>query len=537
MKKSKILAAGLFLAMFSSIFAVAITNGPTSGYSSDTISDTELLNPNATPWGAKGIWMIDNTTGAAKVIDGALDDWAGNPHDIFNGVDTYLCFTATYVYVAVQWADSKANNTASLWNKTGSMNDNTTHAVYEQLDGEDDMVTVGFSDGDDSDYWVWANSFRGDTSYAYEMDEDGVADSGDAANIRNIDAAAEAKGWLQPNWEDDGTTLIADHDAVANATEFLGWWDDVPTGSQTDVDIAVDYTAGVYTVEFARLLDTGETDDIVFDFSTLSDYTFCVGAASADDATDMLISVECFELSTGNAVATFTWDTITNPVTESLLVTGTAYDDYLATELLVNLEFEGSWIQADVSLITGDWSLLYQYNAAEMPLGDQQINVTFAPKYEAPFIQYQNVSLEDHLSPLIVGIVDLNERYPTGVDNDTDYVTVTVGLSDNYDAPGDLSVSLYYFKDDDLAAMEPMVQFSAGGTTFDANITLTGQYNSSAMNNYTYFVQVFDTSNNKATSERLWFILGEYTTESTPGFGIVLGVFGLAGASFIVYKQ
>ncbi len=543
MKKSKILAAVMLLAMFSSVFAVAITYGPTSGHST-TISDTELLDPkaDATEWGTKGIWMYDNTTGAAKVLDGDLADWAGTPHYNFNGVDTYLCFTGTHVYVAVQWVDSTDDdNTLSYWNKTGNMDDNVTHAVWEQLDGADDMLTVGFSDGTDSDYWVWADSIRGDATYAYEMDKKGVADSGDTPFIRNIDLAAELKGWLQPE-TDNFSVAIANHAAVANATVYDGWWDQSPpTGSQTDVAFAHTYNVSgndMHIIEFGRLLDTGETDDIVFDFTTLTGWSFCVGSADADDGLDMLIDVECYVLSGDNdETAVFTWDTITNPVTESLLVAGTAFDDYLASELLINLELEGTWYQADVNLISGDWSLLYQFNEYEMPLGDQTINVTFAPKYEAPFIQYQNLSIQDILAPQIIGIVDLSERYPTGVDNDTDFVTVTVGVKDDYTQVDDLSVLLYYYKDDDIAKQVQMIQFSSGGTTYDGNITLTGAYDSNATNNYTYFVQVFDGANNKITSDYYWFILGEYTTAKTPGFGIILGIFGLAGASFIIYKK
>ncbi|MGC9780539.1 MAG: hypothetical protein HZR80_14940 [Candidatus Heimdallarchaeota archaeon] len=45
-----------------------------------------------------------------------------------------------------------------------------------------------------------------------------------------------------------------------------------------------------------------------------------------------------------------------------------------------------------------------------MPLGDHNITIVFDPKYEAPFIQYQNISIDDFLAPLILGIVDMNER-------------------------------------------------------------------------------------------------------------------------------
>ncbi len=541
MKKRKILAAVMFLVMFSSAFAVASTFRQTSG-NSTTISDTELINPDAvTPWGSKGIWMYDNSTyGPGITVDANLDDWVNNPHYDFNGVDTYLCYTSTHVYVAVQWADSTIDNTVSLWNKTGSTEDNTTHAIWDQFDGSDDMLTVGFSKGKASDYWVWANSFRGDANYAYEMTKAGKADAGDTSFTRNIDTVTEAKGWLQPK-TDNFSVAIANQDAVANLTVYKGWFEKTPpTLSQTDVAISHTFNVSgndMHIIEFARLLNTGQTDDIVFDFSTLSDYSFCVGAADGDDAEDMIIDVECYVLSGDNDnAATFTWNAITDTVNESLLVTGTAYDDYRASEILVNLELEGSWRLAEINYITGDWSVLYQFNKYQMPLGFQQLNVTFAPKYETPFVKYQNVTISDDLAPEIIGIVDLNERYPTGLDNDTDYVTVTVGVKDDYTYVDELSVLLYYYKDDDIAKQIQMIQFSSGGSTYDANISLTDAYNASAMNNYTYFVQVFDSANNKITSDYYWFILGEYTP-ATAGFGIILGIFGLAGASFIIYKK
>ncbi len=60
-----------------------------------------------------------------------------------------------------------------------------------------------------------------------------------------------------------------------------------------------------------------------------------------------------------------------------------------------------------------------------------------------------------------------------------------------------------------------MTQFASGGTTFLANITLTGTYDINAANNFTYFVQTFDTSNNKEQSDYYWFIIGESSEPSS----------------------
>ncbi|MCK5185348.1 MAG: hypothetical protein KAQ95_13645, partial [Candidatus Heimdallarchaeota archaeon] len=131
-----------------------------------------------------------------------------------------------------------------------------------------------------------------------------------------------------------------------------------------------------------------------------------------------------------------------------------------------------------------------------------------------------------------------------GVPNGTEYVPITVGASDNYqywvDGTGytdkDMpTVYLFSWKGDDVALMTPMVQFSTGGTTFSANISLPAILAGETFN-YTYFVEVWDPENNKVTSVYHWFIHGEITT-TAPGFGILVGLFGLAGAVFIIYKK
>ncbi|MCE7746336.1 MAG: hypothetical protein GPJ52_14495 [Candidatus Heimdallarchaeota archaeon] len=58
-----------------------------------------------TDMGDKGIWIIDLFTyDNAIILDGNLSDWAGIPHDVFNGVDVYLAYNETYVFVATSWA-------------------------------------------------------------------------------------------------------------------------------------------------------------------------------------------------------------------------------------------------------------------------------------------------------------------------------------------------------------------------------------------------------------------------------------------------
>ncbi len=78
------------------------------------------------------------------------------------------------------------NNTVSHWNKTEMLN--STHANWGQFGGEDDVLNVGFSDGTETDLWVWTNSIRTGPS-EYEMDLLGNPDGGDKPFIRNIDGS------------------------------------------------------------------------------------------------------------------------------------------------------------------------------------------------------------------------------------------------------------------------------------------------------------------------------------------------------------
>ena len=552
MKKSKILAAVLLLAMFSSVLTVVKFSSPVSG-SSETPA-TPVVSPEALgqPLGEKGVWLNDVT--GLITVDGDLGDWATIPHAMCNGVDTYVGNDSTYAYVAVAWVDSsKFDGKVSEWNKTGATLDNITNGAWVEYDGADDMVSVGFSNGTYTDMWTWAYSFRGDGSYAYESDGAGNADGGALPFVRNIDVAEAAQGWDQPE-TDNSSVAIPSHVALANGTSYKGWFDNVPGGSQTDVDIAYTYNTSAddrYIVEFRRLLDTGAyVDDINLDLNDLTDLSFFVGRANKQNFLNMDVSVAEFALADDNVAAEFTWDIFESPVTEAILITGTVWDDYVNPWINVQLSgwldtYGDVWGIADVNLFTGDWSYLFYYDDDDMPLGGYTVNISFVPKYDAQNDTYQNITIVDDQAPQIVGLVNLNTQYPNGVPNGTDYVPVTVGVSDNYQyyVGGEagysttdfLTVYLFSYAEDDVALMTPMVQFSSGGATFTANITLPN-IAAGTTYNYTYFVEVFDPSNNKISSAHYWFIHGVIVLP-TPGFGILAGLFGLAGAAFIIYKK
>jgi len=538
MKKSKIIAAIVLLAMFSSMFVVAKTHNITivANSSAPVVDEEPSVEPNAytgTPLGDKGIWIYNNTGGGAITIDGDLSDWASVPHDVFAGVTVYLAYDAVNVYVAVTWKDTTNDDEISHWNKTGMLN--STHAAWEQLLGADDMLSVGFDNGTYKDTWVWTASIRTDGSHAYEP-----GDAGTEPFIENIDATG-----TMPIY-DNTTTPIADYTTIPNGTVYKGWFAQAPSGSQTDVSLSSTWNASgndMYVVEFSRALDTGNPDDIVLDFTDLTGQSFFVGAANKQDCTSMDVTTTAFSLAEGNDAATLTFDVIPNAdgVDGSLLIRGNVYDDYDGWELIVYMEGwantygPGAYDYADVNLATGNWSYLFIYNQWDMPLGDDNIWVEFYPKYDAPIILNRTVTIVDEEAPTFIGIVDLSDRYPDGVSiNDTTYVTVTAGIQDNYWEKDDIEAHLYSYKDNDVALMTPMIHFDPYGTTFSANITIS--YTPGAANNYTYFIDAFDPELNKALSGKFYFIV---TAEvgATPGFGFIAAIVGLLGASFIVYKK
>jgi hypothetical protein len=531
MKKSKILATVLFFAFFSSSFLVVNIQHPTSA---TVVPETISVEPDAkvpTPMGTKGIWMYD-MTGLTITLDGALSDWATVPHDVFNGVDTYIGYDASNVYVAATWEDSSNDIILPTWNKTGLVN--ASVVAFELLDGEDDMLTVGFSDGVDTDLWTWTASNKTTQTNVYEHDGTDP-DGGTVSFIENLNGNETLPAF------DNTNTPIADYFAIANGTIYNYFYPETPTGGQTDVDISVDYTAGVYTIEMVRALDSGDADDFVMDFTDLTDMSFFIGADNKNDGLDMNIALQEYVLSEGNDAATVTFDTIVSPITESLLITGTVHDDYAEIDLIVEMSGwedtygPGSYDDIGYSAITGDWSYLFLYNIDDMPLGEHTINVTLDTKYDDPVNLGQEIEIDDIVAPQILGLVDMHARYPNGVPNDTESLDFTVGLSDNYDTNEDLTAYLYIWKDEGIALQHAMTLFSVGGQTFNVEIDL--DYDITAANNYSYFVQAWDGNLNKGTSETYWFIYGETIPAPTPGFTLIIAILGLTGASFVLVKK
>ncbi|MHA1122606.1 MAG: hypothetical protein ACTSPC_07315, partial [Candidatus Heimdallarchaeota archaeon] len=134
MKKSKLLATVLLLTMFSSLITVVNLTSPASGSSENPVTSDVTPEALGDPMGTKGIWIQD-VNALTIVADGVLTDWALTPYDIFNGVYTYVGYDTANVYVAVTWMDSSNDGDLSLWNKTGGAASNSSHAIWEELDG------------------------------------------------------------------------------------------------------------------------------------------------------------------------------------------------------------------------------------------------------------------------------------------------------------------------------------------------------------------------------------------------------------------
>jgi len=549
MKKSKILAAVLLLAMFSSVFGLATTGTTVQIGSSVADIPNTTFTPDATglgaPLGDNGTWVAD-VTSSPITFDSDYSDWAALPnYAIYGGINVSLAYDATYVYALISWKDTTNDIDVGRWNKTGNVNAN--YGEWAFLDGADDVLQIGFSEfanGTNADVMIWTASNRTQAGYMFECNATGHADGGALPYLMNTNTTGTFVD-AQPAFINDGMTTPtpADPKTIANGTKVDAWHDTdtiTPTGSQTDTEILVDWNTTMedhYFAQIRRQLNTGQTDDYVIDFT--GDMYFWLGGANGDDTFDMMIPMQSYLccLTNEEAKLTFT-DIAADPVTEALVITGGMYDDYLGFDLYVELSGwadtygPGTAFDITVNEATGNYSFLFFFDEFDMPLGEHTVFVTLDPLYGAAIELNQTIEIDDIKAPNIEGIVDLQDRYADGIPLDEDYAVITVGLSDDYCANDDIAAYLYSYQGNDVALKTDMVQFSPGSTTFVANLTV--DHTPGVVNNYTYFIQAWDTNLNKVTSDRYWVLA--VSAAPTPAFGIIAGLFGLAGAAFIVKK-
>lgn len=529
MKKSKILAAVILLAMFSSLFTVVNVGqlGITSVSGEAPVEDvTPVYQPNAIQYLGENETFIQAVTGMTQ--DGDLSDWATYAHGVFDGVDLYLGYDATHVWIAAQWADASYDwNTTNFVNKTGT--------GWEILDGADDMFAIGFSDDTDQDVMIWTASNRTDIDLAYECNATWWNDTDTLAHVFNWNGT-------HPLYDAYGSAIV-DYASIAVDTKYPMWFGEpTATGSQANTDVDWDWNKtkeGYYTLEMSRLLDTGETDDMVLDFTTdLEDLSIWIGTENKQNCHDMVVGITDYDIYDNNEPAYLQFS-VTQAVWDvACVISGNASDDYAGLELQISIDGGDTYDTAGIDPLTGEWFYFFGYNDVDMPLGDTTITVTLVPQYEDPIVLERDTEFVDTEAPTIVGVVDIGANYADqgGVPNDTLEVEIIIGVDDNYDSTDNLLCELYYFKDDDVILMIPMTQFSVGGPTYSATLPL--DYEIGADNNYTYFISVWDGEQNKIDSDRYYFQVIHVTTPVvTPGFGILIGLFGLAGAAFILYKK
>lgn len=536
MKKSKILAMLMLVAVFASAFSVAtITNSPAQlavGSSApDVVTDDPVFHPEAAS-DDKGIMAQLTTT--VFTLDGNVSDWdaEGILPDTYGGITVYLAYDAANVYVAVIWADATVNSTASLWNKTDNADG------FEVKDGCDDVVTIGFTDGYTNDFMTWTASNRTYQNYAFEYNGTSHAPDAGLLPYEKNSFFGNFNATDYPIYDNSWTTIV-DNSTIPVHTKIVGWQPDemLPDGSQTDVTLGVNHTGTHHIVEFQRALDTGNPDDLVLDFTSTTLY-FDVGVANGDNARDMFIATTSHRVAYTNLPADLTFDAVPALSTESLLLQGTAYDDYDNYQVQVWLDtWENTWGTPDivtVNRITGAWSYLLLFNEYDMPLGTNNININLIAPYETNLNVNYTVEFDDINAPTIIGLKDIEASYPTGVPGDEGQVVVTVGLSDDYDNVNYLTAQIYSRVDDGVAFTSPMLQFFADTTTFNGNITIDPTLDFSIQHNYTYWIDAYDTSLNRVTSSVYTFFTA--ITIPVPGFGIIAGLFGVAIAVLFVKK-
>lgn len=506
------------------IFSGAIIALPTQSVHATALK-SNFLTPIVIgdPMGDKGIWAVDASLNTI-IGDGDLADWDGLAFGIFNGINISLAYDTTSVYIALQWKDTTNDISVGQWNKSGMINPSLVNWTF--VDGADDAIQIGFTQGVSTDIMIWTTSARTNDDLAFECNATGIGDGGTLPYIMNTNETStfvDAKPILQ----NDFLTPIANEVTDANGTMYHAWYNTTTTAThgQANTAVSADWNTTLkdhYTVEMIRLLDTTDSDDFILDFSEA--LSFEVGVANKDSTFDMHIPTTSLKVSTTNEAADLTFTEIaTNPVFEAFVITGCVFDDFIGYNLTISMD---GWVDTygtigmptsypiTVNEVTGNYSFLFFFDEWDMPLGEQTIFVTLYPKYDAPIQLNQTIEIDDIKSPNIEGIVNLQDRYPNGVPLDEDYVVITVGLTDDYCVVDDIVAYLYHYVGDDVALKTDMVQFAPGSSTFVANISIEHAFGE--VNKYTYFVQAWDANLNKVTSNYYEFSTAADDTSSPP---------------------
>jgi hypothetical protein len=148
------------------------------------------------------------------------------------------------------WLDDK------YWNFTGRHSDSKTSGGYS-----DNLQTLDYTDDPPNSADVpayWEPGATGDDAYSILQSE---IDAGEAFAIVEVHT--------------NGTLLDDAGTWVSNTTVMPGYYTTKPVGSRGDVDTMGTYSAGEWTLEWMRDLETGNSDDVQFtDTSAAAEYFF-----------------------------------------------------------------------------------------------------------------------------------------------------------------------------------------------------------------------------------------------------------------------
>lgn len=480
----------------------------------------QIISSNFEPkaMGTKGIWA-QNITGLTTIsVDSDLSEWATIANLTLDDTTIWLAFDENNVYIACEWEDTQYNNEINLWKKYGMYN--STHANWNLIGGNDDVLCIGFDQNGFQDLAFWTASNRTENNLMYECDINGQPDNGTLPflmNTNNNYTFADSR----PIYDNYTNPLPADAD-IPNYTAYHAWFDSqlIPDDSQNDIEIAIDWNnskENTYSAEIVRALNTLEEDDICLNFS--EPLTLLFGTKDQDYYLNFDIFVEEFIVSTENEASFLTWDDIIDDDElvagiqkyNQFSLSGTLYDDYLNYEVLVSLSGWEEWFvgteplfcEAYVSPSTSSWYFTFRYDEYDMPIGESDITVIFKPQYEDPLVLTRTIFVDDVEAPEILGVVDINDRYPEGIPEEEATVTITAGIDDNYFASENVTAKLFYQEGDNPIMSVDMTQFTIGSATFSGTFTLNRDLTNYL--NYSYYIQAIDPLLNKAVSNTFTF--------------------------------
>lgn len=509
-----------------------------SNVKSSSIDEPSILYPDKTSYD-NGTWAQLTTT--AFTPDGNITEWdtEGIISDTFDGITIYLAYDAINVYVALSWLDNEVSDKECVWNKTSTASD------YDLIYGDEDAVRIGFYNGTFIDFWFWTATNRTADNYAYEFGGQYYstdADGGNLPHIMNSDGN-RIEDWYKPIYDNDSIP-ITDHSSIPVNTKIKCWFEDTPTGSQTDVEMGMTHNGTAYFLEFVRALDTGNSDDIVLDL-TNNDIDLRIGRKNHGWGNDFYFYDSSYRIFHENTPAEFTVEPIPSLVNESLLLQGTVFDDYRDYRVIIWLD---TWADigtspqyASVNKIAGIWSHTLPYDEMNMPLGENNVWITLDAPYEDNISISYTTTIQDNLAPIISGVVNVSNRYPLGVPLDEEYVIVSAGLADNYDV-NSLTAKLFSYHEDDAVIEQTMIQYYPDSYLYSANITIDSSDNPTHEHNYSYYIQVWDKENNNIISNNFTFFVAidlDVTTSQESGiaFNSIINTLILTGCLIIIVRK